>query len=120
MYTTGSGMPIPSMSEAIMVRKSAMSRLWCERRTTMLANFPPSPVRIIMPTTIPAEAQDVATDRDVFEVDSNALRRPDRFIRVSFLKKLATKIRKEAITAHMAGEYPTMRRVIRTPIGPMY
>jgi FAD/FMN-containing dehydrogenase len=107
------------MSEAIMVRKSAMSRLWWERRTTMLANFPPSPVRIIMPTTIPAEAQDVATDRDVFEVDSNALRRPDRFIRVSFLKKLATKIRRRLSPRTWRG-VSNDEEVIRTPIGPMY
>jgi len=64
--------------------------------------------------------QDVATDMDVLAVASSELTRLLRFMRVTFLKKLARKIRKEETTAHRAGEYPMISSIMRTAIGPMY
>ena len=49
------------MIEAIMVRTIRIGRLPCDSSTSMPVSIMPSPVRIRMPMTMPAQAQTAAT-----------------------------------------------------------
>ncbi|GAB6909263.1 hypothetical protein JCM12296A_51050 [Desulfosarcina cetonica] len=120
IYTTGRGIPIPNTSAETMVKHRARNRLFPAIKTTILVNFPPRPVNTIEPTTIPAQAQEVTTDKDVLTVLSRVSNNRNKLILVVFLKKLDIKINIEAVTAQSAGAYPFINKMISVNIGTMY
>src|SRR5919106_554165 len=54
-------MPMPRMMPATMVSSSARISMFCAAASTRLVNSIPSPVSVITPTTMPAQAQASAT-----------------------------------------------------------